>query len=79
MVDGYLQARRDGTAAKQFLKRRVRERGMLKFKSIGQAQRFLGAHVEVYNLFNLGRHMVSANHYKNLRINAFKEWYLTVT
>jgi len=79
VVDVDLQARRDGTAAKQFLKRRVRERGMLKFKSIGQAQRFLGGHSEVYNLFNLGRHMVSANHYRNRRINAFMEWFLAVT
>jgi putative transposase len=53
---------------------RVRERGMRKFKSIRQAQRFLGPHAAVYNLFNLGRHLVSANHYRNLRISAFGEW-----
>jgi len=40
---------------------RVGERGMREFKSIRQAQRFLGAHDEVYNLFNLGRPLVSAN------------------
>jgi len=57
---------------------RVRERGMRKFKSVRQAQRFLGAHAAVYNLFNLGRHLVSANHYRNLRISAFKEWSLAV-
>ena len=34
---------------------RVRERGMRKFKSMRQAQRFLDAHAAVYNLFNLGR------------------------
>ena len=27
----------------------------------------------VYNLFNIGRHMVSANHYRSLRISAFSE------
>lgn len=32
---------------------RVRERGMRKFKSIGHAQRFLGPHVAVSNLFNI--------------------------
>jgi len=32
---------------------RVRERGMRKFKSVKQAQRFLGAHAAVSNLFNL--------------------------
>jgi len=53
---------------------RVRERGMRKFKSIRQAQRFLGPHAAVYNLFNLGRHLVFSNHYRNLRISAFGEW-----
>jgi putative transposase len=31
---------------------RVREWGMRKFKSMHQAQRFLGAHAAIYNLFN---------------------------
>ena len=53
---------------------RVRERGMRKFKSVGQAQRFLGTHAAVSNLFNLGRHLVSATHYRNLRISAFAQW-----
>jgi putative transposase len=39
---------------------RVRERGMRRFKSMKQAQRFLGVHATVYNLFNLGRHLISA-------------------
>ena len=33
---------------------RVRERGMRKFKSMRQAQRFVTAHAAVSNLFNLG-------------------------
>ena len=53
---------------------RVRERGMRKFKSVRQAQRFLGVHSAVSNLFNLGRHLVSASHYRNLRGSAFSEW-----
>ena len=53
---------------------RARERGMRKFKSIRQAQRFLDAHAAVHNLFNLGRHLVRAEHYRNLRISAFTEW-----
>ena len=44
---------------------------MRKFKSVQQAQQFLGAHAMVYNLFNLGRHLVSASHCRNLRMNAF--------
>jgi putative transposase len=124
VVDVYLQAKRDGAAAKRFFRRflrshggeprkivtdklrsygvahrelipeathiteryannrveqsheatRVRERGMRRFKSTRQAQRFVTAHAAVYNLFNLGRHMVSANHYRSLRISAFSEW-----
>ena len=53
---------------------RVRERGVGRFKSVGQAQRFLGTHAAVYNLFNLGRHLIGAEHYRNLRISAFSEW-----
>jgi len=124
VVDVFLQARRDGDAAKRFFKRlirnhsneprkivtdklrsygvahrelipesihdssqyannraelshqptRVRERGMRRFKSMQQAQRFLGAHAAVYNLFNLGRHLVSAKHYRIFRDNAFASW-----
>jgi len=124
VVDVYLQARRDGAAAKRFFKRflrshgseprkivtdklrsygvahreliaetihstkqyennraeqsheatRVRERGMRRFKSMGQAQRFVTAHAAVSNLFNLGRHLIRAQHYRNLRISAFAEW-----
>jgi putative transposase len=124
VVDVFLQARRDGAAAKRFFKRllrghggeprkivtdklrsygvahrelmpgvihdnsqyannraeqsheatRVRERGMRRFKSVKQAQRFLGAHAAVSNLFNLGRHLVRAEHYRNLRESAFAEW-----
>ena len=124
VVDVYLQAGRDGTAAKRFFKRllrshgseprkivtdklrsygvahrelipdtihstkqyennraeqshentRVIERGMRRFKSVRQAQRFLGAHATVSNLFNLGRHKVRAQHYRDLRISAFTEW-----
>lgn len=124
VVDVFLQARRDGAAAKRFFKRllrshgseprtivtgklrsylfacrelipdtihstkqyennraeqshdatRARERGMRKFKSVKHAQRFLGAHAAVSNLFNLGRHLVRAQHYRELRANAFTEW-----
>ena len=53
---------------------RLRERGMRKFKSMIQAQRFVTAHAAVSNLFNLGRHLVRAQHYRDLRIGAFEEW-----
>ena len=128
VVDVFLQARRDGAAAKRFFMRllrshggeprkivtdklrsygvahrelvpgvihdtsqyannraeqsheptRVRERGMRRFKSVRQAQRFLGTHAAVYNLFNLGRHLVGAQHYRDLRESAFGGWAETV-
>ncbi len=124
VVDVFLQARRDGMAAKRFFKRllknhtgelrkivtdklrsygvahrelipdtihdttryannraevshqptRVRERGMRRFKSTLQTQRFLSVHAVVYNLFNLGRHLISAEHYRLLRQRAFMSW-----
>ncbi len=53
---------------------RVRERGMRRFKSPQQAQRFLTVHAVVYNLFNLGRHLVSAKNYRFFRSRAFSSW-----
>ena len=47
---------------------------MRRFKSAAQAQRFLDVHSAVYNLFNLGRHLVRANHYRELRRRAFASW-----
>ena len=53
---------------------RVRERGMRRFKSPLQARRFLDVHAAVYNLFNLGRHLISAKHYRLARQSAFASW-----
>ncbi len=53
---------------------RVRERGMRRFLSTVHAPRFLGVHAVVYNLFNLGRHLISANHYRLFRLRAFASW-----
>jgi putative transposase len=58
---------------------RVRERGMRLFKSTHQAQRFLSTHAAVYNRFNLGRHLVSAEHYRFLRQRAFASWKCAAT
>ena len=57
---------------------RVRERVMRRFKSAVQAQRFLNIHAAVYNLFNLGRHLVRAEHYRKLRTDAFERWTIAV-
>ena len=53
---------------------RVRERVMRRFKSMQQAQLFLTVHAAVYNLFNLGRHLVAAKNYRFLRLRAFASW-----
>lgn len=53
---------------------RVGERGMRRFKSLRQAERFLGVHAAVYNLFNLGRHLISAKHDRLFRQRAFVSW-----
>lgn len=42
---------------------RGREMGMRRFKSVKQAQRFPNTHAAVYNLFNIGRHLVSTESY----------------
>ncbi len=53
---------------------RQRERSMRRFKSAGQAQRFLSVHGVVQNLFRLGRHHLRSAHYRLLRSRSFKEW-----
>jgi putative transposase len=53
---------------------RVRERNMRCFKSPLQAKRFLSVHAAVHNLFNLGRNLISAEHYRSLRQGAFASW-----
>ena len=58
---------------------RVRERGMRRFKSPQQAQRFLSVHAMVYNLFNLRRHLISAEYYRFLRQRAFASWNCAAT
>ena len=53
---------------------RERERKMRRFKSPGQAQRFLAVHAMIGNLFRLGRHLTKAVHYRSLRSAAFLQW-----
>jgi putative transposase len=53
---------------------RQQERQMRRFKSHGQAQRFLSCHGIVNSLFRLGRHHMKASNYRILRERAFYEW-----
>jgi transposase-like protein len=53
---------------------RRRERKMQRFKSQGQAQRFVCIHGAIYNTFNLQRHLVSRKTLRTFREAAFAEW-----
>ena len=53
---------------------RQQERQMRRFKSPGQAQRFLSFHGLVNNLFRQQRHLLSAGNYRVLRDRAFVTW-----
>src|SRR3954462_8477660 len=53
---------------------RRRERQMKRFKSAGQAQRFLSAHDQINNLFQLRRDHISADQYRAARTQAFQTW-----
>ena len=53
---------------------RQRERGMRRFKSMAQAQRFLSVHGITQNLFRVGRHLLRAANYRMLRARAFVAW-----
>jgi putative transposase len=53
---------------------RRRERQMKRFKSPGQAQRFLSAHDQINNLFHLSCHRLPATHYRAARAQAFQTW-----
>jgi putative transposase len=53
---------------------RRRERQMKRFKSPGQAQRFLSAHDQINNLFHLRRDHVTATQYRGARAQSFAIW-----
>jgi putative transposase len=53
---------------------RRRERKMQRFKSQGQAQRFIATHSAIYNTFNLQRHLVSRKTIRTFRSAAMAEW-----
>jgi putative transposase len=50
---------------------RAQEWQMRRFKSPGQAQRFLAVHSQVHNLFRVGRHLLRAANYRLLRNRSF--------
>src|SRR3712207_4300199 len=53
---------------------RRRERQMQRFKSPGQAQRFLSSHAMIYGHFRPRRHLMTAAQYRRARAKAFRVW-----
>jgi putative transposase len=53
---------------------RRRERKMHRFKSAGSAQKFLSTHAATYNIFNVQRHLTSAQTHRVLRAAAMTTW-----
>jgi hypothetical protein len=53
---------------------RRRERQMKRFKSAGQAQRFLSAHDQINNLFHLRRDHVTAAEHRASKTEKFQIW-----
>jgi putative transposase len=53
---------------------RRREGKMQRFKSLGSAQKFLSTHAAVYNIFNVQRHLTSAQMHRALRAAAMSTW-----
>ena len=53
---------------------RQRERQMRRFKSAGQAQRFLCLQAVVQNLFRVGRHFLRSTNQRLLRSRSFEVW-----
>jgi putative transposase len=47
---------------------------MQRFKSQGQAQRFVSTHSAIYNTFNIQRHLISRNTMRQFRASAMAEW-----
>lgn len=53
---------------------RRRERKMQRFKSQGQAQRFVSIHGAIANLFNVQRHLISRSTLRTFRATAMEGW-----
>jgi putative transposase len=47
---------------------------MQRFKSPGQAQRFLSSHAMIYGHFRSRRHVMAAAQYRRARADAFRTW-----
>ncbi|MEY4879361.1 MAG: hypothetical protein RJB62_830 [Pseudomonadota bacterium] len=66
--------RENNRAENSHLAVRRRERKMQRFKSQGQAQRFVSIHGAIYNLFNVQRHLISRSTLRTFRATAMEGW-----
>jgi len=66
--------RDNNRAENSHLSVRRRERKMQRFKSQGQAQRFVSTHGAIYNLFNVQRHLISRLTLRSFRATAMEGW-----
>jgi transposase-like protein len=66
--------RENNRAENSHLSVRRRERKMQRFKSQGQAQRFVSIHGAIYNLFNVQRHLISRSTLRTFRATAMEGW-----
>ena len=66
--------RKNNRAENSHLPIRRRERKAQRFKSIGSAQKQLSSYGQIYNLFNLQRHLISRTTLKQFRTEARREW-----
>jgi transposase-like protein len=57
---------------------RRRERKMQSFKSARAAQKFLSTYAAVYNIFNVQRHLISAQSHRMLSAAAMTTWHEAV-
>jgi len=67
--------RENNRAENSHLAVRRRERKMQRFKSQGQAQRFVSIHGAITNLFNLQRHLISRSTLRAFRATAMEGWF----
>ena len=66
--------RENNRAENSHLSVRRRERKMQRFKSQGEAQRFVSIHGAIYNLFNVQRHLISRSTLRTFRATAMEGW-----
>jgi transposase-like protein len=71
--------RANNRAENSHLPIRRRERKMQRFKSQGQAQRFLATHAAVYNCFNTQPHLIGRSTLRQFRAAAQQAWATAAT